>query len=82
MLTQEALQHMLRLPLRLAFVETSFLQQRTWTAGLGARSGGFLHLQGFGDTASLGLEPLGIKASHCIDLFPSITKPPRYSAII
>ena len=63
MLTQEALQHMLRLPLRLAFVETSFLQQRTWTAGLGARSGGFLHLQGFGDTASLGLDSLVIDTS-------------------
>ena len=40
-LTEEALQHMLRLPLRLAFVETSFLQRWSWTAGLGARSGGF-----------------------------------------
>ena len=37
MLTQVALQHILRLPLRLAFVETSFPQRPTWTAGLGAR---------------------------------------------
>ena len=57
---------MVRPPLRLAFVETSFLHQWTWTAGLGARSGGFFHFQGLGDTVSPEWGIIGDQASHYI----------------
>ena len=66
-LTEEALQHMLRLPLRLAFVEDQLPSAMELDSRAGGQIGRVSHLKASGDTASPVLNSLVIKAPQCID---------------